>query len=49
MEINEKKTKTILFNFTKKYQFTTKLSLKEQNIEVIENAKLFGTVISKKT
>ena len=30
----------------KKYPFTTKLSLKEQNIEVIENAKLLGTIIS---
>ena len=37
MEINEKKTKTMLFNFTKKYQFTTKLSLKEQNIDVISH------------
>ena len=46
MEINEKKTKTMLFNFSKNYQFTTRLKLKEQNIEVIENAKLLGTIVS---
>ena len=46
MEINENKTKAMLFNFTKNYQFTTRLQLKEQTVEVIENTKLLGTIIS---
>ena len=29
MIINEKKTKTMIFNFTEKYQFTTRLKLKK--------------------
>ena len=46
MEINDKKTKTMLFNFTNKYQFTTRLQLNGQNIEVIDSTKLLGTIIS---
>ena len=46
MQINEKKTKTLIFNFTDKYQFTTRLQLNNQTVEVIENTRLLGTVIS---
>ena len=46
MQINEKKTKTMLFNFTEKYQFTTRLQLNKQTVEVIDHTKLLGTVIS---
>ena len=45
MLINEKKTKTLIFNFTDKYQFTTRLSLKNGKVEVIENTKLLGTIV----
>ena len=46
MIINEKKTKTMLINFTEKYQFATRLQLKDENVEVINSTKLLGTVIS---
>ena len=47
MVINEKKTKTMLFNFTENYQFTTRLMLKNEPIEVIDSTRLLGTIISK--
>ena len=46
MKINQKKTKTMLFNFTNKYQFMTRLSLNGENVEVVSEAKLLGTIIS---
>ena len=47
MLINEKKTKTIIFNYTDNYQFTTRLSINDKNIEVIDSTRLLGTIISK--
>ena len=35
----------MLFNFTKKYQFTTNLCL-DKNIEIVNQTKLLGTIIS---
>ena len=46
MLINGKETKTIIFNYTNKYQFTTRLTLDGQNVEVIDSTKLLGTIIS---
>ena len=46
MMINCKKTKTIIFNFTDNFKFTTRLKIKDEKIEVIESAKLLGTIIS---
>ena len=42
MKINEKKTKSIIFNFTKKYQFTTRLSINNKDIEVVDSTRLLG-------
>ena len=47
MMINEKKTKTIIFNFTHNYQFTTKLSINNKDVEVIDSTRLLGTIIQK--
>ena len=47
MMLNVKKTKIMIFNFTENHQFTTRLELENQNVEVIENAKLLGTILSK--
>ena len=47
MIINEKKTKTIIFNFTENFQFTTRLRLKGEPIEVIEKTRLLGTMITR--
>ena len=46
MILNEKKTKAMVFNFTKKHQFTTRLQLKNKNIEIVNETKLLGTIIS---
>ena len=44
MKINSKKTKAMIFNFTSN-QFSTRLKLDGENVEIIENTKLLGTVI----
>ena len=46
MVVNQKKTKTMIFNYTEKYQFTTRLSIKGENLEVIDSTKLLGTIIT---
>ena len=46
MKINETKTKTMIFNFTQKYQFTTRLTLNDEVLEVLNSTKLLGTIIS---
>ena len=44
-KINQKKTKVMIFNLTKNYQFTTRLSLNGENVEVVSQTKLLGTII----
>ena len=46
MLVNDKKTKCMIFNFTEKHKFTTRLKINDEPIEVIDNAKLLGTFIS---
>ena len=46
MIISEKKTKAMLFNFTDNYQFSTRLQLKGQNIEIVNQMKILGTVVN---
>ena len=46
MLINTKKTKTMVFNFTKNYQFTPRLYVQGDPIEVIEKTRLLGTIIT---
>ena len=46
MVLNQKKTKVMLFNFTEKYKFTTRLQLNNANLEVVEQAKLLGVIIT---
>ena len=36
----------MFFNFTNKYQSTTRLQLENENIEVLDDTKLLGTIIS---
>ena len=45
MKINEKKTKCMIFNYTKKYQFTTRLSINNHPVEVIKSTRLLGTIV----
>ena len=46
MVINGKKTKSMIFNFTDNYAFTTRLELNNEIVEVIKNTKLLGTIIT---
>ena len=46
MELNEKKTTNMLFNFTKDFQFTTEVKLKNVNLETHNKTKLLGTIIT---
>ena len=45
-QTNEKKTKNIIFNFTKNYPFSTRLKLNDEVIETVTSTKLLGTIIS---
>ena len=46
MKFNVNKTKTKIFNYTDKYQFTTRLAIENSPIEVIKSTKLLGTIIT---
>ena len=46
MKLNQNKTKVMLFNFTKNYQFKTRLKLNDENIEIVNKSKLLGTIIT---
>ena len=46
MVLNEKKTKIMVFNFTDHYKFTTRLALNEKNLEIVDEAKLLGVIIT---
>ena len=45
MMLNEKKTKTMIFNYTHKYQFTTRLCVNDRPLEVFNGTRLLGTII----
>ena len=40
------KTKSMIFNFSKKYQFITKLKVNNNDIDMVSETKLLGTVIT---
>ena len=40
------KTKYMVINFTKKYQFQTRLTLNGQNAEVVDKMKILGTILT---
>ena len=46
MVLNAKKSKVMIFNFSKNHEFTTNLKLKHETLEVLNETKLLGTVIS---
>ena len=46
MKLNEKKTKNLIFNFTKDHQFSADIRLKNENLEVISKTKLLGAIIT---
>ena len=48
MEINQKKTKAMLINFTQNYQFSSRLTLKGEVIEFVDQMKILGVIINNK-
>ena len=46
MKLNAKKTKNMIFNFSKKSQFATRILLENENLETVTSTKLLGTVIT---
>ena len=44
MKLNEKKI--MLINYRNKYQFTTRMKLKNNNIQQVKEAKMLGTILS---
>ena len=45
MMLNENKTKTMIFNYSHNNQFTTRLSLNDKPLKVVNSTHLLGTVI----
>ena len=48
MLLNIKKTKNIIFNFSKNSQFTTEIELNGDTVETVTETKLLGTVLTEK-
>ena len=48
MDINQQKTKAMIINFTNNYQFTTRLNLKGETIEIVDKMKILGVIITNK-
>ena len=46
MKLNAKKTKSIIFNFSRNHQFTTKLKVDGANLAVVKETKLLGVTIT---
>ena len=46
MLLNKKKTQYMIFNFTRKFQFSTRLQLENENIQFEKQAKLLGIIIN---
>jgi hypothetical protein len=46
MQLNVEKSKSMIFNFTYNYQFTTNISHNGDDMKVIDETKLLGTIIT---
>ena len=47
MVLNSKKTKLMMINFSKNKQFTSRIKLNNQQVEVVDEAKILGTIVTK--
>ena len=45
MQINGKKSKAMIYNFSKDHQFTAKLSLDNEILDIVQSTKLLGTIV----
>ena len=46
MIISQNKTKAMIINYTDNYQFSTRLQLKGENIEIVDQIKILGTIVT---
>ena len=46
IKINQTKTKCMIFNFTNKYTFNTRLALNNEILETVSKTKLLGTIVT---
>ena len=46
MKLNAKKSNVMIFNFTKNFQFTSRLYIENNLLEVVHETKLLGTLVS---
>ena len=46
MKLNTKKSNIMIFNFSKNKQFTTRIKLGGEHLDVIEQTKLLGTTLT---
>ena len=46
MILNDQKTKVMIFNFTENHQFSTRLKLNDEKLEVVKQAKLLGLILT---
>ena len=46
MILNQKKTKIMIFNFSKNHQFQIRRNENKENIDVVDKFKLLGTIIT---
>ena len=46
MELNRKKSKAMIFNFTRDYQFTSRTTMDDDVIDIIKETKLLGVMVA---
>ena len=46
MKLNERKTKNMIFNFSKNKQFITKMKVNNTDLEVVKESKILGTILT---
>ena len=46
MQLNQKKTKQMIFNFNRDKQFTSEINLKNEPLEIVDEVKLLGVIIT---
>ena len=44
--VSQKKTKAMIVNFSKKHQFTTRLQLKGETIDIVDKMKILGCIVN---
>ena len=46
MQLNQKKCNGMIFNFCKEYQFTSKILIENEEMELISQTKLLGVIVN---